>query len=117
MGKRMSAPQVEPELRGNATKNAQLPVEESVAITPEKLQADTRSMMQSTSKAIADELTSPVAQMVSNQLAVNVLSKLPAIVEYTGDNIKDFLNGALNTENLMGANPMTPYLKMAGIEE
>lgn len=118
MGKRMSTTTNEPELRGSATKNGQAPViQESVAITPEKLQADTRSMMQSTSKTIADELTSPVAQMVSHQLAVNVLSKLPAIVEYTGDNIKDFLSGALNTDNLMGANPLTPYLKLAGIEE
>lgn len=115
MGKTMSQ---ETELRGSATKNsAPLPTDNSSAITPEKLQADTRNMMQTTSQAIANELTSPVAQMISDQLAVNILRKVPEIVQYTGDNITGFLNGALNTENLMGANPLTPYLKMAGIEE
>lgn len=85
--------------------------------TPEDLQLSTRNMMQATSKAIASELTAPVAQMVSDQLAVNVLMQLPKIVQSTGDNIQGFLNGALNTENLMGANPLAPYLKMAGIED
>ena len=104
-------------LKQGQTAPSQRSDKESTAITPEKLQSDTRSMMQTTSKAIANELTAPVAQMVSDQLAVNVLMQLPQIVKSTGDNIQGFLSGALNTENLLGANPLTPYLKMAGITE
>ena len=95
----------------------QKPEKECTAITTEKLQSETRLQMQSASKAIADELTSPFAQMVSDQLAVNVLTKIPQIAKVSGETLKDFLNGALNTGILMGASPMEPYLKMAGITE
>ena len=104
-------------LKQGQTASSQKPDKESVAITPEKLQTDTRGMMQTTSKAIAQELTAPVAQMVGDQLAYNVLQKLPDIVDYAGSTIKDFMSGALSTETLMSASPMTPYLELAGIED
>lgn len=104
-------------LKQGQTAQSTKPEKESTAITPEKLQSETRLQMQSASKAIANELTSPFAQMVSDQLAVNVLTKLPDIAKVSGETLKDFLNGALNTEVLMGASPMAPYLKMAGISE
>lgn len=103
--------------QGQSTSSNPKPEKEPAAITPEKLQTETRGMMQITSKAIASELTAPVAQMVGDQLAYNVLQKLPDIVDYAGTTIKDFMSGALNEESLMSANPMAPYLKLAGLEE
>jgi hypothetical protein len=55
--------------------------------------------------------------MVHDQLAYNVIQKLPAIMGAAGGTLHDFMSGALSSDNLMGANPMAPYLKMAGIEE
>lgn len=119
MGKRMSATTNETELRGSATKNGQAPVIEDAieVLSPEQVQSQTRTQMLSASKAIADPLTSPLARMVHDQLAYNVLQKLPTIMEEAGSTLRDFMSGALSNDNLTGANLMTPYLKKAGIED
>jgi len=90
---------------------------QSALLTPEQVQMQVRTQVGTVGTQVGNEIAGTIAFAVGEQIALNVIQKLPDAIAYSGEVLGDFFTGVNNSEDnpfLPTNRPISQFLPSAG---
>ncbi len=81
---------------------------QTALLSPEQLQSQVRAQVGIVGNQVGNEIAGTIAFAVGQEVALNVIQKLPDAIAYSGEVLNDFFTGVNNSEG----NPFLPTSKI-----